>query len=111
MAVGVFTPVDKIAANAGALKGVPVDYLGPSVYVQVAGVGDTMSALTAMLKNIYAIDPVVDSTGTYWVIPLILTNKAVQTVEFKWVTISTGAEVNAGVDLSASRARLMIWGN
>lgn len=110
MAAANIVVTQKVAAHAGAMKGVPLRYTGPSSYVAVSGAGDTLQAQSVMLKNIFAMQPTADSTGTYWIIPL-LTASPTQSVEFMWVVIATGAEVAGGVDLDAYSASLMAWGN
>lgn len=100
----------KVVAHATAMKGVPVYYTGPALYTQLAGGGDVLKAQSIMLKNIFAMGVVADSTGTYWIIPILTSGPTTQVV-FMWVTISTGAEVAGNTVLSAAHANLMAWGN
>lgn len=111
MAAANTTVIDKVMAHAGQLVGIPVDYIGPASYVQVAGAGDTISAQQLGLKNIYGIAVSPSGSGTYAVYPMFTTNKSAQSVELMWVVIATGAEVAGSVVLSAERVRLMVWGN
>jgi len=112
MAATVATAIvqQKVVAHATAMKGVPVYYTGPSLYTQLAGGGDVLQAQSIMLKNIFAAGVVADSTGTYWIIP-ILTSGPTTSIKFMWVTIATGAEVAGSTDLDGYHANLMVWGN
>jgi hypothetical protein len=111
MAATVATAIvsQKVVAHAIAMKGVPVRYTGPSLYTQLAGGGDVLQAQSIMLKNIFAAGVVADSTGTYWIIPIL--SGPASSMVFMWVTIATGAEVNGAVDLDGFHADLMVWGN
>mgnify|MGYP001594936205 CR=1 FL=1 len=105
------TVINKVWAHAGQLEGVVLDYVGPAAYVQVAGAGESISASVIGLKNIFHVGPALSSDALDIIYPIILTNKPVSSVELLWIVLATAVEVATDVDLSAKRARLMVWGN
>lgn len=97
------------------LKGYP-DYIGrrfawagwgtgPASYVQSSGGGDPI-ALPEFQNYIDTVFPAVSVSGNYRVDPIPSAGGARSTWQLRWIVVSTGAEVAAGVNLSGETVQL-----
>ena len=76
----------------------PINYLGPSSYVQG---GDTIDPRAFGFNNsIFTLTGSIDGTGTYQAVPLLFSGGVNPVWRIMWLVIATGLQVANGVNLS-----------
>lgn len=105
--VGATHPITGVQQTFGGMFWSPLDISGSASYVQG---GDTLSPPSFGFNSyIWSLTGGVSQSGTYFVIGRAL-NSGYSQFQLVWYVSSTGAEVGAGVDLSAETVRVAAIG-
>ena len=84
-----------------------VDHTGPMIYVTG---GETIEASRFGFKEIAQVIAGASQDALYQALPLFLKNSSQPEFTLLWLDLTTGLEVGAGIDLSASPVRLTVIG-
>lgn len=87
----------------------PADHSGPPIYPAGGELIDPTSL--GCPQGVQTLIPSADTTGTYWTIPVPLSSGVNLQWKLIWIVLATGAQVGAGVNLSAFRIRLSAIGS